>query len=203
MYETGRAVGEATMPMPSDSTADREQIMPDPQLEERQRRRFTAEQKRRILDEVDGCTEEGWLYLAVVIDLYSRQVVGWTMSDRMKATLVCDALTMALYRRGFPRGVVVHSDRGSQYCSRQFQRLIEKHGLLCSMSRRGDCYDNACAESFFHSFKIELNHGTRFSTREALRREVFQYIETYYNVVRRHSALGHMSPAAFETQKVA
>jgi transposase InsO family protein len=82
----------------------------------------------------------------VVIDLYSRQVVGWAMSDRMKATLVCDALTMALFRRGFPRGVIVHSDRGSQYCSKRFQRLIKKHGLLCSMSKRGDCYDNACAE---------------------------------------------------------
>jgi transposase InsO family protein len=91
-------------------------------------------------------TEEGWLYLAVVIDLYSRQGVGWAMSDRMKATLVCDALTMALFRRSFPRDVIVHSDRGSQYCSKRFQRLIEKHGLLCSMSKRGDCYDNACAE---------------------------------------------------------
>jgi transposase InsO family protein len=93
--------------------------------------------------------------------------------------------------------VIVHSDRGSQYCSKRFQRLIEKPGLLCSMSKRGDCYDNACAESFFHSFKIELTHGMRYSTRLKLRREAFQYIETYYNVVRRHSALGYVSPARF------
>jgi transposase InsO family protein len=166
---------------------------------------FTASRaNEKWVQDITYCaTEQGWLYLAVVIDLYSRQVVGWAMSDRMKATLVCDALTMALFRQGFPRGVVVHSDRGSQYCSKRFQRLIKKHGLLCSMSKRGDCYDNACAESFFHSFKIELTYGTRYSTREKLRREVFEYIQTYYNVVRRHSAVGHMSPAAFEAKKVA
>jgi transposase InsO family protein len=93
------------------------------------------------------------------------------MSDRMKATLVCYALTMALFRRGFPRGVIVHSDRGSQHCSKRFQRLIEKYGQLCRMSKHGDCYDNACAESSYHSFNIELSHGTRYSIREALRRE--------------------------------
>jgi transposase InsO family protein len=166
---------------------------------------FTASRaNEKWVQDITYCaTEEGWLYLAVVIDLYSRQVVGWAMSDRMKATLVCDALTMALFRRGFPRSVIVHSDRGSQYCSKRFQRLIEKHGLLCSMSKRGDCYDNACAESFFHSFKIELTHGTRYSTREELRREAFQYIETYYNVLRRHSALDYVSPATFEARKVA
>ena len=143
-------------------------------------------------------TEQGWLYLAVVIDLHSRQVVGWAMSDRMKATLVCDALRMALFRRGMPRGVIVHSDRGSQYCSRAFQALLAKHGLRPSMSKRGDCYDNACAESFFHSLKIELTYGQRYRTREQARHEVFEYIETYYNRIRRHSALGHISPAAFE-----
>jgi transposase InsO family protein len=164
----------------------------------------TSRANEKWVQDITYCaTEEGWLYLAVVIDLYSRQVVGWAMSDRMKATLVCDALTMALFRRGSPRGVIVHSDRGSQYCSRRFQRLIKNHGLLCSMSKRGDCYDNACAESFFHSFKIELTYGARYGTREQLRREVFQYIETYYNVVRRHSALGNISPVAFEARKVA
>ena len=148
-------------------------------------------------------TDEGWLYLAVVIDLYSRQVVGWAMSSRMKAVLVCDALKMALFRRAMPTGVIVHSDRGSQYCSKRFQRQLHQHGLKCSMSKRGDCYDNACAESFFHSLKVELTHGTRYPTREQARRVVFEYIETYYNLVRRHSTLGHLSPAAFELQNVA
>ena len=101
-------------------------------------------------------TEEGWLYLAVVIDLYSRQVVGWSMSERMKATLVCDALTMALFRRGRPRGVIVHSDRGSQYCSKRYRRLVEKHELHASMSKRGDCFDNALCESFFATLECEL-----------------------------------------------
>lgn len=148
-------------------------------------------------------TDEGWLYLAVVIDLYSRQVVGWSMSERMKATLVCDALTMALFRRAMPRGVIVHSDRGSQYCAHRFQNLLARHGLLCSMSKRGDCYDNACAESFFHSLKVELTHGERYPTREHARQAVFEYIETYYNPIRRHSTLGHISPAAFEVQNAA
>ena len=148
-------------------------------------------------------TEQGWLYRAVVLDLYSRQVIGWAMSERMKATLVCDALHMALFRRALPRGVIVHSDRGSQYCSNAFQRIVSKQGLLCSMSKRGDCYDNACAESFFHTLKVELIHGQRFDTRDQARREIFEYIEAYYNTVRRHSALGQVSPAAFEAMNVA
>ena len=148
-------------------------------------------------------TDEGWLYLAMVIDLYSRQVIGWAMSHRMKAGLVCDALTMALFRRGRPKGVIVHSDRGSQYCSKRFQRLLKAHELRCSMSKRGDCYDNACAESFFHSLKVELTHGVRYRTRQQLRHEIFEYIETYYNGIRRHSALGYVSPATFELQKIA
>lgn len=113
-------------------------------------------------------TDEGWFYLAVVIDLYSRQVIGWAMDRRMKARLVCDALKMALWRRAMPSGVIVHSDRGSQYCSQAFQALLKRHGLRCSMSKRVDCYDNACAESFFHSLKIELTHGKRYSTRDEL-----------------------------------
>lgn len=148
-------------------------------------------------------TDEGWLYLAVVIDLYSRQVVGWAMAEHMKATLVCDAMTMALFRRGFPQGVIAHSDRGSQYCSRRFLRLLAKHSLRCSMSKRGDCFDNACAESFFHTLKVEFTHGSRYPTRAQLRHEVFEYIETYYNSIRRHSALGYISPATFEKVNVA
>ena len=166
---------------------------------------FTASRpnEKWVQDITYLATDEGWLYLAVVVDLYSRQVVGWAMSHRMKAALVCDALKMALFRRGLPRGVIVHSDRGSQYCSTRFRYLIKKYGLQWSMSKRGDCYDNACAETFFHSLKVELTHGVRYPNRRGLRQEVFEYIETYYNLVRRHSTLGHISPAAFENQKVA
>jgi hypothetical protein len=107
------------------------------------------------------------------------------------------------FRRAMRRGVIVHSDRGSQYCAHRFQRLLSKHRLLCSMSKRGDCFDNACAESFFHSLKVELTHGERYRTQEHARQAVFEYIETNYNPIRRHSALGHISPAAFEVQNVA
>jgi putative transposase len=148
-------------------------------------------------------TDEGWPYLATVIDLYSRLVVGWAMSERMTAQLVCDALQMALRRRRMPSGVIVHSDRGSQYCSVAYQTLIRKHALLCSMSAKGCCYDNACAESFFHTLKVEVIHGERFATRKEMRQTVFEYIEVDYNRTRRHSANGYISPEAFEAQRVA
>jgi len=143
------------------------------------------------------------LYLATVIDLYSRKVIGWAMSDRMKAELACDALTMALWRRGFPKGVLVHTDRGSQYCSDKYQELLDKHKLVCSMSGTGNCFDNACAESFFHTLKVELIHGERFDKRSDMRRAVFEYIELDYNRRRRHSANGMVSPEAFEAKRVA
>ena len=148
-------------------------------------------------------TEEGWLYLAVVIDLYSRLVVGWAMSERMTAKLVCDALQMALWRRKRPTDVIVHSDRGSQYCSGDYQKLIKENQLLCSMSAKGNCYDNACAESFFHSLKVEAIHGEKFVTREDMRQTVFEYIEVDYNRNRRHSANGFISPESFEAIQVA
>lgn len=148
-------------------------------------------------------TDEGWLYLATVLDLYSRRVIGWSMSERMTASLVCNALTMALWRRQFPRGVIMHTDRGSQYCSNDYQRLLNKHGLVCSMGGKGNCYDNACAESFFHTLKVELIHGERFATRGHMRQAVFQYIETDCNKTRRHGALGYISPEAFEASRVA
>lgn len=148
-------------------------------------------------------TEEGWLYLAVVIDLYSRRVVGWGMSERMTASLVCSALKMALWRRKMPRGVLVHSDRGSQYCSRDYQSVIRDNGLIGSMSAKGCCYDNACAESFFHSLKVEAIHGERFKTREDMRAAVFEYIEIDYNRHRRHSANGGLSPIQFEERNLA
>ncbi len=163
----------------------------------------TAPNQKYVSDITYLWTDEGWLYLATVIDLYSRLVVGWAMSERMTAHLVCDALQMALWRRGMPTGVIVHSDRGSQYCSAAYQALIKKQGLLCSMSAKGCCYDNACAESFFHTLKVEVIHGERFATREAMRQTVFEYIEVDYNRTRRHSANGYISPEAFEAQRVA
>jgi putative transposase len=163
----------------------------------------TAPNQKWVGDITYLWTDEGWLYLATVIDLYSRLVVGWAMSERMTAQLVCDALQMALWRRRKPTGVIVHSDRGSQYCSGAYQQLIRESELLCSMSAKGNCYDNACAESFFHSLKVEAIHGERFSTREEMRQTVFEYIEVDYNRARRHSANGFISPEAFEALKVA
>ena len=148
-------------------------------------------------------TSEGWLYLAVIIDLYSRSVVGWSMSNRMTATLVCDALKMALFRRGFPEGIIVHSDRGSQYCSNDYRDLIKKHRLTQSMSRKGNCWDNACAESFFHSLKVEALQDEPIMDREHMRRAVFEYIEVDYNKTRRHSAIGYLSPENFELKNSA
>ena len=143
-------------------------------------------------------TDEGWLYLAVVMDLYSRAIVGWSMSRRMTQQLVCDALSMALFRRHFPNGTVIHSDRGSQYCSKRYQRLIKNSGLRCSMGRRANCYDNAAMESFFHTLKVELVHRERYATRRAAKSNIFEYIETYYNRQRKHSAIGHQIPMLFE-----
>ena len=145
-------------------------------------------------------TKEGWLYLAVVIDLYSRAVVGWSMQPTMSKQLVCDALTMALWRRGFPHGVLFHSDRGSQYCSDDYQKLLKKNGMISSMSRKGNCWDNAVAESFFHTIKTELIYNCSYSTREEAEKSIFNYIEVYYNRIRRHSAVGSIAPINFENQ---
>ncbi|MEW7311194.1 IS3 family transposase [Buttiauxella gaviniae] len=148
-------------------------------------------------------TDEGWLYLAVVIDLWSRAVIGWSMSSRMTAQLACDALQMALWRRKRPGNVIVHTDRGGQYCSADYQALLKRHNLHGSMSAKGCCYDNACAESFFHSLKVECIHGERFISREIMRTTVFNYIECDYNRWRRHSACGGLSPEQFENQNLA
>lgn len=145
-------------------------------------------------------TEEGWMYLAVVIDLYSRAVIGWSIQSTLSRQLVCDALMMALWRRGFPRGVLFHSDRGSQYCSNDYQNMLKSFGFSASMSRKGNCWDNAIAESFFHSMKTELIYTERYSTREMAKQSIFQYIEVYYNRVRRHSAIGSIAPEVFENQ---
>ena len=162
----------------------------------------TAPDQKWVSDITYIWTDEGWLYLAVVLELYSRKVIGWAMAERMTASLVCDALTMALWRRKRPKNVIIHSDRGSQYCSAAYQTLLKQHQLICSMSKKGDCYDNAAMESWNHSFKVEAIHGERFSSRDAAKQHVFEYIEVYYNRKRLHSKLGYLSPEAFELKQV-
>jgi putative transposase len=146
-------------------------------------------------------TRGGWLYLAAVEDLYSRRVVGWSMADHMESRLVVDALAMAVQRRLPDGGLLAHSDRGSQYASEHYQRLLAKHGITCSMSRRADCWDNAPMESFFASLKKELVHDADFATRAEARAAVVEYIEVFYNNQRRHSSLGYVSPAEYEQSR--
>ncbi|MDA0932305.1 MAG: IS3 family transposase [Planctomycetota bacterium] len=148
-------------------------------------------------------TGEGWLYLAVVMDLASRRVIGWSMGDHMRAELVVDALTMACGHRHPAPGALHHSDRGSQYASEAFQRVLRQRGLACSMSRRGNCYDNAVVESFFGTLKTELVHRQRWPTRRSARSAIHDYIEIFYNRRRRHSHLGYLSPAEFEARLIA
>lgn len=146
-------------------------------------------------------TREGWLYLAVVEDLFSRMVVGWSMGATMTSRLVVDALEMALARRPTLKGssaLVAHSDRGSQYASEHYQRRLRDERIACSMSRRGDCWDNAPMESFFASLKKELVHHEDYATRAQARASIFEYIEAFYNRVRRHSSLGYVAPAEYE-----
>jgi putative transposase len=140
-------------------------------------------------------TGEGWLYLAAIKDLATREIIGWSMADHLRADLACDALLMAIRRRQPPRGLIHHSDRGVQYASEPYQAILARHGLRCSMSRRGNCLDNAPMESFFGSLKNELVHRAAFPTREAAKRAVFEYVESFYNRRRRHSALGFLTPA--------
>ena len=145
-------------------------------------------------------TQEGWLYLAVVIDLCSRKVVGWSMSSRMKAQLVCDALKMAVWRRRPRTGLIHHSDRGSQYASKAFRQLLKVHGFKGSMSRKGDCWDNAVVESFFGSLKQERVQWRSYQTRYEAQQDVLDYISMFYNAYRLHSYLGYVSPNDFENQ---
>ena len=143
-------------------------------------------------------TQEGWLYLGAVVDLKSRLVVGHSMQERMTSSLVIDALQMALRRRRPPPGLLLHSDRGSQYASGAYQDLLIRHHVVCSMSRRGNCYDNAPMESFFATLKKELVHHQTYTSRAEARREILDYIESFYNSRRLHSSLGYLSPAAYE-----
>ena len=147
-------------------------------------------------------TQEGWLYLAVVIDLCSRKVVGWSMSSRMKAQLVCDALKMAIWRRRPKAGLIHHSDRGSQYASKVFRQLLKAHDIKGSMSRKGDCWDNAVVESFFGSLKQERVQWCNYQTRYEAQQDILDYISMFYNGYRLHSTLGYISPNDFEKQQL-
>lgn len=163
----------------------------------------TAPNQKWVADFTYLWTREGWLFLAVVLDLFSRRVVGWSMQPSMTAQLVTDALTMAIWRRGEIDALVHHSDRGSQYTSEAFQRLLEELGITCSMSRSGNVWDNSVMESFFSTLKTERTARKDYTTRNAARADVFDYIERFYNPIRRHSTLGNISPIAFEREAVA
>jgi len=164
------------------------------------KRRFRAEAPNRawVSDTTFIATRQGWLYLAVILDLYSRQVIGWAMGDRNDRQLVSTALTMAVWRRGMVKHVIVHSDQGSTYASGDYQQLLRRYNLICSMSRKGECLDNAVAESFFGTLKSELVDDEDYKTKDEARASLFHYIETFYNRRRRHSFLGYISPIEFE-----
>jgi putative transposase len=165
-------------------------------------RRFTASSPNKVWvsDITYILTADGWLYLCVVLDLYSRRVVGWSMNNRIDTELVCKALLMAIIARQPPLGLLFHSDRGCQYASKEFRRILKEYKLRQSMSRKGNCWDNACSESFFSSLKTELIGGYIFRTREEARAEIFNYVEVFYNKHRLHSYLGYLSPISFEYQ---
>src|SRR6266852_5901901 len=159
-----------------------------------------APNRKWIADFTYIWTAEGWLYVAAVVDLFSRRVVGWSMNAAMTAQLVTDALVMAIWRRGKPDALLHHSDRGSQYTSEQFQRLMADHGVACSMSRSGNVWDNAAMESFFSSLKTERTARKVYRSRDEAKVDVFDYIERFYNPKRRHSTIGYLSPMEFERQ---
>jgi len=168
-------------------------------------REFTQTKPNRVwaADITYIWTNEGWLYLAVVMDLCSRAIVGWSMSERITRTLVINAFTMAVKRRNPPSGLLHHSDRGSQYASGDFQRLLAKYGAICSMSRKGNCWDNAVVESFFGFLKREHVFHNRYLTRTQARQSIFDYIERFYNRKRIHSSLGYKTPSEVDQLKLA
>lgn len=165
-------------------------------------RQFAADRPNQkwVADFTYLWTAEGWLYVAAVIDLFSRRVVDWAMNNSMTSQLVTDALIMAIWRRGKPDVLLHHSDQGSQYTSEQFQRLMADHGITCSMGRSGNVWDNAAMESFFSSLKTERTARRIYRTRNDARADVFDYIERFYNPKRRHSTLGYLSPMEFENK---
>lgn len=165
-------------------------------------RQFTAPAPDRTwtCDITYVATDQGWLYLAVVMDLFSRRIVGWSMRDHLKSELVSEALQTAIRSRRPAGGLLHHSDRGVQYACKDYRRLLAAHRIECSMSRSGNCYDNAVTESFFGTLKTELVHDARYATHEQARQSIFEYIEVFYNRRRRHSSLGYLSPEAFEAK---
>ena len=179
------------------TTDSRNTMAPAP---DRLKRCFSVNQpdKAWVSDTTFIPTREGWMYLAVILDLFSRQVIGWSMSKRNNTALVQDALTMAIWRRGEAKDVVVHSDQGSTYASSDYQQQLAAHQLSCSMSRKGECLDNAVAESFFGTLKNELVYHEDYRTRAEARQSIFEYIEVFYNRQRRHAFLNYMTPVEYE-----
>jgi putative transposase len=167
-------------------------------------RQFTAEAPNQAYasDITYIWTQEGWLYLAIVIDLFSRKVVGWSMSSRMKASLACDALKMALWQRRPQPGVITHSDRGVQYASKAYRTLLAAYGCVGSMSRKGDCWDNAVAESFFGRLKQERVQWRHYQTRSEAQQDILNYITMFYNSNRIHSSIGYKTPNQMESEYV-
>ncbi len=164
-----------------------------------QRQFHSAQPNQRWVSDITYIpTVEGWLYLAVIMDLFSRKIIGWAMSSRLKEDLVMEALRMALFQRKVPSGLLLHSDRGNQYASYSVQKLLQQHGIQCSMSRKGNCWDNAAMESFFHTLKTECVHHECYQTRSEAKQSVFDYIEVFYNRQRKHSTLGYRSPEQYE-----
>ena len=163
-------------------------------------REFKVEEPDRVYvsDITYIWTNEGWLYLAVILDLFSRQIVGWSLNRRMSRILIMDALRMAIWRRHPTPGLLFHSDRGSQYCSDDFQKMLKDNAMISSMSRKGNCWDNSVAESFFGSLKTERVYSSTYKTRDEARKDIVDYIEMFYNSRRRHSYLGYVSPKEFE-----
>ena len=179
------------------TTNSKNTMQPAPDLLKRQ---FTVDSRNEawVTDTTFIGTREGWLYLAVILDLFSRQVIGWSMSNRNNTELVQDALTMAIWRRGKIKDVIVHSDQGSTYASSGYQKQLSANKLRCSMSRKGECLDNAVAESFFGSLKNELVYHEDYKTRSEARQSIFEYIEVFYNRKRRHAFLNYMTPVEYE-----
>ncbi len=183
------------------TTDSKNTLAPAPDL---LKRRFKVKRANEswVCDTTFIGTRQGWLYLAVVLELYSRQVIGWSMGDKNTAQLVSDALMMALWRRGEVKGVIVHSDQGSTYASGDYQQLLVDNKLLCSMSRTGECLDNAVAESFFGTLKTELMEHEDYRTRADAKQSIFEYIEVFYNRQRRHSFLNYITPVEYEKKYV-
>jgi transposase InsO family protein len=173
-----------------------------PVAENKLNQEFTATKANQkwVTDITYIWTKEGWLYLAVVLDLFSRKVVGWAMDDNMERGLVIRALQMALLARKPGKGLLHHSDRGSQYASNDYQTLLRDNSITCSMSRKGNCYDNAVMESFFATLKQELVYHRQYQTRKEAKQDIFEYIHVWYNRKRRHSALGYQSPEQYENK---